>query len=134
MATLKNNILFSQLFRYGLVGLLNNLRGYLIYLLITWLGVSPEVAVTFMYPIGATMAYFGHAKYTFAKRHSVRGVTRYVIAHVIGYCVNVGLLYFLSTRLGFPHQLVQIAAVFIVAGVLFVLFKYYVFAENRRSG
>ncbi|MBD3815351.1 MAG: GtrA family protein [Halothiobacillus sp.] len=131
---LMNKALFAQLFRYGLVGLANNLRGYLIYLLITWLGVNPEVAVTFMYPIGATLAYFGHAKYTFAKRHSARGVGRYVIAHVIGYSVNLGLLYFLSTRLGFPHQLVQIAAIFIVAGVLFVLFKYYVFVENRRPG
>lgn len=123
----------AQMTRYGLVGLVNNLRGYLIYLLITWLWLDPKLAVTLMYPIGAVIAYFGHSKYTFAfGGHTVHGIARYVFAHLIGYGVNVGILYFFSDLMGYPHQLVQIAAILMVAGILFILFRYYVFPDIRR--
>ncbi|CAB3664892.1 GtrA family protein [Achromobacter aegrifaciens] len=134
MTGAERRALFSQLVRYGVVGLLNNLRGYLIYLLITWLWLEPKVAVTLMYPIGAATAYFGHAKYTFAaKGHTAGGVIRYALAHAIGYGANVGMLYFFVDRMGFPHQLVQIGAIFSVAVLLFVLFRYFVFPKSSGS-
>ncbi len=126
---------FAQLLRYGVVGLLNNLRGYLIYLLITWFWLDPKTAVAIMYPIGATLAYFGHSRFTFAfeDRYTARSIGRYSVAHLIGYGMNLGLLYLFHDRMGFPHQMVQVGAIFGVAGVLFILFKYYVFAEQDRS-
>jgi len=117
--------------RYGIVGVLNNLRGYLIYLLLTWLWLEPKTAVAIMYPVGATMAYFGHARYSFSYKGSVaHGVLRYCIAHAIGYSANIGILYVLSDKLGFAHQLVQIFAILAVAGILFILFRWFVF-PNR---
>lgn len=125
--------MFGQVMRYGVVGVLNNLLGYLIYLLITWLWLDPKVAVTLMYPIGAVTAYFGHARYSFAYsgRHS-HGILRYAIAHVIGYGANIGMIYVFSDRLGYPHQLVQAAAIITVAGILYLLFRYFVF-PNRPA-
>lgn len=123
----------TQVVRYGVVGVLNNLLGYLIYLLVTWLWLDPKVAITLLYPVGAVTAYFGHAKYSFAYSGSTsHGVLRYVIAHLIGYSVNVLMLYVFSDRLLYPHQIVQGAAIFVVAGVLFLLFRYFVF-PNRSS-
>lgn len=123
-----------QLVRYGVVGVANNLVGYLIYLGVTWLGVDPKLAVTIMYPIGALIAYFSHARYSFSYRGDrTRGLFRYVIAHVIGYGANVSLLYIFFDRMGFPHQLVQAMAIFIVAGLLFVLFRYFVFPARSSS-
>lgn len=117
--------------RYGIVGVLNNLRGYLIYLLLTWLWLEPKTAVAIMYPVGATMAYFGHARYSFSyKGSAAHGAIRYCIAHAIGYSANIGILYVLSDKLGFAHQLVQIFAIFAVAGILFILFRWFVF-PNR---
>ncbi|WP_076998634.1 GtrA family protein [Variovorax sp. KK3] len=122
-----------QVVRYGVVGVLNNLLGYLIYLLVTWLWLDPKVAVTLMYPIGAVTAYFGHARYSFAySGRTSHGLLRYAIAHVIGYGVNVGMLYVLSDRLGYPHQAVQAAAIVVVAGILYLLFRYFVF-PNRPA-
>ena len=132
---MKRSVFFEmagQVVRYGMVGLLNNLLGYLIYLVITWLWLDPKVAVTFMYPIGAVTAYFGHARYSFTySGRTSNGVVRYAIAHLIGYGANVGMLYVFSDRLGYAHQWVQAAAILVVAGMLYLLFRYFVF-PNRR--
>jgi putative flippase GtrA len=121
----------TQLIRYGVVGVLNNLLGYLIYLLLTWLWLDPKMAVTLMYPIGALSAYFGHARYSFAFSGSTwHGIIRYAIAHLIGYGANICLLYVFMDMLGFPHQMVQAFAIVAVGGILYLLFRYFVF-PNR---
>jgi len=113
----------SQVLRYGVVGILNNLLGYLIYLGLTWSWLDPILAVSILYPIGALTAYFGHAKYTFAyDGHVVKGSLRYVLAHIIGYSVNISLIYVFSDRLLYSHQIVQAVAIFVLAVVLFLLF------------
>ncbi|MNP13350.1 GtrA-like protein [compost metagenome] len=120
--------------RYGIVGVLNNLRGYLIYLVLTWLWLEPKTAVAIMYPVGAAMGYFGHARYSFSYEGSASyGALRYCIAHAIGYTANIGILYVLSDKLGFAHQLVQIFAIFAVAGILYILFRYFVFSNRPTS-
>jgi putative flippase GtrA len=121
----------KQLVRYGLVGLANNFLGYLIYLAVTALGLEPKLAVTLLYPVGAATAYFGHARYSFAFGGGVKGgFVRYVIAHALGYGVNILLLFLLSDQMRFPHQLVQIFAIFVVAGMLFLLMKFFVFSKR----
>jgi len=124
----------GQVVRYGVVGVLNNLLGYLIYLFVTWLWLEPIVAVSLMYPIGAVTAYFGHAKYTFGYLgRTSQGIFRYIIAHLTGFGVNVALLFVLSDLLGYPHQLVQAVAIVTVAGILYLLFRYFVFAHPSQS-
>jgi putative flippase GtrA len=121
----------GQVVRYGVVGVLNNLLGYLIYLLVTWVWLDPKVAVTLMYPIGAVTAYFGHARYSFAYNGRIsHGIIRYAIAHLIGYGANIGMLYVFADRLGYPHQLVQAVAIVAVAGILYLLYRYFAF-PNR---
>ena len=125
--------MLGQMIRYGVVGVLNNLLGYVIYLVITWLWLDPKLAVTLMYPIGALTAYFGHARYTFAySGRTSSGVVRYVIAHLIGYSVNICMLYLFADRLGYPHQLVQGVAIVAVAGILLLLFRYFVFPTHSQ--
>jgi len=120
--------LSRQILRYGVVGVLNNLSGYLVYLLITFLGVDPKIVVSFLFPLSATIAYFGHYKYSFSygQGHTV-AMMRYALAQIAGYGLNIAMLHVLSDRLNFPHQAVQAAAIFVVAGLLFLLFKYFVF-------
>ena len=126
--------MLCQVKRYGIVGVLNNLFGYLIYILITWFWLDPKIAVTLMYPIGAVTAYYGHARYAFSYNggHS-HALVRYVVAHLIGYGTNMGLLYLFWNQLGYPHQLVQAVAIVVVAGMLFLLFRYFVFFEGCES-
>lgn len=127
-------MLRKQLVRYGAVGVLNNLWGYLLYLLVTWLWLNPKTAVSILYPVGALTAYYAHAKYSFSYHGGrTRALFRFVVAHVVGYLVNISMLFILVDTFGFPHQLVQALAIFTVAGVLFILLRYYVFNETSKA-
>ncbi|EHP40422.1 hypothetical protein OR16_25398 [Cupriavidus basilensis OR16] len=124
----------AQIVRYGIVGVLNNLLGYVIYLAVTWLWLDPKLAVTMLYPIGVLTAYFGHARYSFSyKGGKLYVLLRYVIAQFIGYGANILMLYVFSDKLRFPHQVVQAVAIVVVGGILFLLFKYFVFPKQLRE-
>ncbi len=126
----------KELIRYGIVGLTLNVLGYAIYLLVTSLGVSPLVTVTIFYPLSVLAGYFSHRRHTF--RHKAQGLEgrvliRYVAVYVAGYLINVALLEVLYRQLGYPHLLVQILAVFVVAGFLFVAMKWLVFKKAHLA-
>jgi hypothetical protein len=56
-----------------------------------------------------------------------------VLAHVVGYCLNLSLLLVFVGKLGYPHQWVQGAAILIVACYLFLAFKFFVFRNPERD-
>ena len=121
----------GQLVRYALVGLASNLSGYLVYLLITYYGVEPKAAMTLVYVVGATTGFFGNRLWTFAhKGAALKSGIRYGMAHLLGYALNFLILSILVDRLGYAHQWVQAAAIGVVAGFLFILFRGYVFAAT----
>lgn len=123
-----------QLIRYGLVGVMSNLTMYFVYLLITYLGVEPKTAMTLMYIIGATIGFVGNRKWTFAHRgDSSSAALRYVLAHLFGYLLNLLILFTFVDRLGYAHQWVQAMAIIIVAGCLFIIFKYFVFSAKYSA-
>lgn len=123
-----------RLLRYGLVGIALNCVGYLIYLIITWLGAGPKATMTALYIIGAVMGYFSHRRLAFSYRGGIHSsALRYGLAHVCGYGLNFTLLYVLVDLLGYPHQIVQAVAIFIVAGFLFLCFNYLVFPQATRA-
>jgi putative flippase GtrA len=124
----------KQFFRYGLVGIASNLSGYLLFLLITYWGVEPKMAMTLLYVVGATIGFIGNRQWAFAHSGTVLGAgARYVVAHMLGYLINFLLLFIFVDRLRYSHQWVQAVAIFVVAGFLFVVFKYFVFPKTASS-
>lgn len=122
-----------QLIRYGIVGLLNNLLGYLIYLLVTFFWLEPKVAITIFYPVGAITAYFGHLKYSFSYQGKKTNVfLRYVLTYIFCYGVNFTLLLLLSDKLNIPHQAVQAFSIIVIGVLLFIMLKYFVFPEEQE--
>lgn len=122
-----------QLIRYGLVGLTINLLGYLVYLLLTYLGVSPKITMSMLYFIGAVAGFWGNRRLAFMDQGSLLGSgARYVLAHGLGYLINLTILIVFVDQLGFAHQWVQAVAIFVVAGYLFVAFKLFVFASLSK--
>lgn len=121
--------------RYALVGLATNLAGYMVYLLVTWLGVAPKSAMTVLYLVGASLGYFGNRQWAFRYSGSVwRSSLKYVAFHAGGYALNYLMLYIFADELGFPHQLVQAVAVVAIAGYLFVAFNLFVFKTGNSEG
>lgn len=125
----------GQLVRYGLVGIASNSVGYLVYLLITYWGVEPKVFITFMYPLGAAIGFFGNRQWAFAHKGALlKSGFRYFVAHFFGYLINLFILLAFVDGLGYPHQWVQAVAIFVVSGFLFVVFKYFVFPRAENFG
>jgi len=121
----------SQLFRYGVIGVSVNLAAYLAYLLFTYLGGTPKLTMSVVYIITAFVSFLGNRKLTFAYQGGFLGSgLRFSIAHFLGYLINLGLLFVLVDKFGYPHQAVQVCAIIIVAIFLFITFKLFVFKEE----
>ena len=121
---------FKQLFRYAFVGIVSNLTGYLVYLLVTYIGVTPKITMTLLYGVGAGIGYVGNRNFTFEHKGSMLGSSaRYFKAHLLGYFINLAILIFLVDNCGYAHQWVQAVAVLVVAGFLFIAFKFFVFTN-----
>lgn len=124
----------STFSRYVLVGLVANGAGYLLYLALTALGTDPKLAMSLLYFAGAAIGFIGNRQWTFAHRgHLASGMARYAFAHGAGYLLNFMLLVIFADALGLPHQLVQAAAIGIVAVFLFTAFRYFVFSADTRT-
>lgn len=125
---------YKQLARYALVGIVSNSAGYLVYLLITYLGATPKITMTILYGVGATIGYIGNRNFTFTHKGSLLGSSvRYVIAHFCGYFINLVILIIFVDRFMYPHQWIQAIAIFIVAAFLFLAFKVFVFPVTNKT-
>ncbi|CAN7174230.1 GtrA family protein [Pseudorhodoferax sp. LjRoot39] len=120
--------IFRQFFRYALIGLTTNSLGYLIYLLITHAWGHPKLTMTILYILGALASFLANRRFTFQHSGSIgRSGTRYFIVQCSGYLLNLLLLLMFADWLGFPHQVVQAAAIFVVAAYLFLSVRFFVF-------
>jgi putative flippase GtrA len=124
----------KQLVRYAVVGVVTNALGYLVYLGVTWVGLGPKLAVSLLYGAGVTASFLGNRRWTFRHQGDLAsGGVRFVVAHATGYLLNLALLLVFVDRIGWPHQLVQAAAILVVAAYLFVLMRVFVFPPQLGS-
>ncbi len=126
----------NQIIRYGVVGVVNNLMGYSVYLLLTYFWLTPKTTVSILYPLSALIAYFSHMKYSFSYQGEKTGsLLRYILAYLMGYFINIILLLTLHEKFQIPHQMVQAIAIPILAVFLFFTLKYFVFSSalNRAN-
>jgi putative flippase GtrA len=111
-----------------------NLILYLGYLLFNYLGLEPKKSMSLIYFIGVGIGFYGHRQLTFAHGGDPRqSMVRYMAAHFFGYFINFFLLLVMVDYFGYPHELVQAVAIFVVAAFLFVVFKYWVFPESNKN-
>ena len=128
-------ILVKQVFRYGVFGVSRNSLGYIAYLLITYLGVSPKIAMSILYLVGTVIGFFGNRKFIFVHDGSMfKSGIRYLVAHLMGYIINLVILIVMVDKLGYPHQWVQAIAIIVVAAFLFLTFKFFVFQRDIEKG
>lgn len=128
---MSNSLLTNPLLRYGLVGIVTNLVIFAGYLMATFLGIDPIVAMTLTYTVGAFVGFLGNRKWVFRLEGSVTSpALRFVAAHMCGYLLNYLILFTFVEKLVYPHQWVQASSILVVAGFLFLLFKFWVFRKN----
>ena len=118
----------KQLVTYGAIGAASNGIGYSIYLLLTFFGLDPKLAMTLLYATIACVSFFGNKKVTFMyDGHLLGAGVRYLIAHIFGYSINLVILMVFSDFLGYTHAIVQAFAIATVSVYLFITMKFFVF-------
>ena len=130
--------LATQLSRYAVVGVTSNAIGYLLYVGLTTAGLGPKVAMSVLYGVGVLQTFVFNRQWTFEHRGASSPVfIRYCTAYGAGYVVNLMALVLLVDKAGLPHQYVQGAMILVIAGLLFLAQRYWVFrapADAARVG
>jgi putative flippase GtrA len=129
--TLSSKKTLRQLFTYALIGVLTNVLGYAIYLILTYLWGAPKLTMTALYFVGASIGFLANRRFTFRHDGGI-GITgvRYLLTQVAGYLLNLVLLLLFVDWFNFPHQIVQAIAIVVVATFLFVVLRVFVFAPS----
>ena len=122
----------KQLIKYLIIGGTSNAIGYATYLALTHFGLPAKIAMTLLYLTAATLSFWGNKKITFSYEGAISGAgTRFVIAHSIGYLINLAIIILLVDRLGYDHRIVQATAIVTVAIYLFIAMKLFVFRSDK---
>jgi putative flippase GtrA len=116
--------------RFAIVGIASNLVLYLFYLLITTFGLGYKIAMTLVYVISVTQTFVLNANWTFERRGSRASPVKYGLAYGACYLINMSALIVLVDRVGLPHQVVQGAMILVIAVVMFLLQKFWVFTSS----
>lgn len=123
-----------QFARWVIVGVVTNTVLYLAYLALTRSLLAPKVAMTVVYVAGLLLGFLGNRSWSF--EHAGRidtALLRYVAVYALGYVINFAGLEIGVDMLGFPHELVQGAMIIVVATVMFLMQKLFVFSEPRET-
>ncbi len=117
-----------QALRFLMVGLASNTLLYVLYLMLTFAGVGYKFAMTLLFAAGAVQTFMFNKQWTFSHRGFFQ-VTfyKYVAVYSLAYLLNLMVLLILVDKLRYPHQAVQAMTIIILALMLFLLQKYWVF-------
>jgi len=123
----------QQFMRYVVVGLASNAFIYAIYIVLTYLGIGPKLAMTLLYGVGVLQTFVFNKNWSFRfDGAATPALARYAMAYGAGYAINFLALVVLVDRAGLPHMWVQGVMILVVALMLFLLQRHWVF--RRRSG
>ena len=120
--------------RFVSVGLTSNVILYLMYLLVTMVGIGHKTAMTFLFTLGTLQTFLFNKRWTFAHRGFVKtSLIKYVSAYGFAYLLNLSALVVFVDVLALPHEFVQAVMIFVLAVMLFILQKFWVFPTPLRT-
>ncbi len=123
----------QQFVRFALVGFASNLLSYALYIALTKFGLNPKLSMSLLYCTGVFQTFFFNKKWSVRFEGAARSsLVRYVIAYALGYFINLAALVLLVDGARFPHQLVQGVMIIIVAVMLFLVQRYWVFPQTSK--
>ena len=122
----------KQLITFVLIGLINNLIGYSLYLFLTYLGIEPKKSMTLLFLLIMFTGFFFNRKYTFSYEKKLLFTSiGYSLLYLFGYLVNLLILIIFVDYLKFQHQLIQAFATFFIALINFIILKFFIFKYKK---
>lgn len=121
----------TQVLRFGIVGLISNLLIFIIYLALTEIGLGHKSAMSLLFTVGVVQTFALNKRWTFECEGFLRvSFFRYGIIYVLAYFLNLLGLLILVDTLDYPHQVIQGLMILIIALMLFLLQKFWVFRAH----
>ena len=120
----------GQFIRYAIVGIVSNIIGFLLYLVLTAAGMDYKLAMTILYGVGVAQTFLFNKRWSFSYQGMAHAAfVRYIVAYALGYLLNLTVLLIFVDQFLLPHQAVQAVAIVLVAISLFLMHKFWVFAS-----
>jgi putative flippase GtrA len=127
-------VAFFQILRYAIVGLLSNAVGYCLYLLLTNAGMGYKLAMTLLYVVGTLQTFVFNKNWSFKYKQRDRTVLlRYLTTYALGYIANLAVLMVFVDSMHLPHAVVQAVMIFVIALLVFLLQKFWVFPARTNQ-
>ena len=119
---------FGQMVRFGMVGIASNVVLFLGFIILSHLGMGHKTAMTVVFFAGVLQTFLANKKWTFAHQGStVLSFSRYIFAYALAYLFNLVILYIVVDKLGCSYVTTHGVMVFLVAGLLFFMQRYWIF-------
>lgn len=131
-----------QFIKFGLVGVMNTAVDFLVYALLTWIGMQYLVAQVFSYSAGTVNSYVVNKLWTFGGKgnggtENRKAVTvdkgefaRFVLVNIGTLLLSIALLYVLKTGLGFHPLIAKIGVTAVTVVVNYIGSKLWVFRSR----
>ena len=124
---LKKNL--RQFSRFAIIGFINNVSGYLIFLILLSTGISYLLSLTITYLFTLTVSYFIQTIYIFNSGKNKIQIIKYYGSYLLIYCLNFIYLLFLKETLNINAGISQIIIIPQIAILNFFILKYFVFSK-----
>lgn len=122
--------LASQVVSFGIIGVINNVALYGVYLLLTFLGVSVLLAMTLVFCGGVLLSWLLNGRFTFKRRLTSINAKRMGVAYVVAYVANALLLGLSHYVFSLPHEAIQGVIMVLLAVGLFFAQRHWVFRHG----
>ena len=126
--------LASEALRFGVIGIKNNVVYYLLYVILSLIGVGHSFAVSAIYVFGILYSFLFNKRFVFRDHRQSRYLfARYILVYVFAWGLNLVALRLLTVTFGLNHFLAQGLLVLAISGVLFLSLKVFVFRPNDNG-
>tara|TARA_B100001939_G_scaffold727_1_gene684 strand:- start:1350 stop:1724 length:375 start_codon:yes stop_codon:yes gene_type:complete len=116
---------YRKFISFGFVGVIQNLLGFVAYLILVSLSISPQVAVLILYPLGALISLYGNRRFTFRNSADKNFIIKFSSIYFLGLLINLSIIQIFVSYYGYDYRLIQlIAMLLIAAGIYFSLNKF----------
>lgn len=122
--------LASQVVSFGIIGVINNVALYGVYLLLTFLGVNVLLAMTLVFCGGVLLSWLLNGRFTFKRRLTSINAKRMGVAYVVAYVANALLLGVSHYVFSLPHEAIQGVIMVLLAVGLFFAQRHWVFRHG----
>lgn len=123
-----------KIFRFILVGSVNTIAMYILYVIMVFVGLDYNIALIIDYVVGIIAGYMMHRYWTFAANTSVmKSFPKYCITYVGIYFINLAILNFIVRNNLLTPILGQLLALGIIVLCSFLLQNFWVFPKKFTS-